>query len=199
MSHLRPDSVPVDSIVIPPTLASLYHPRFSVDSVVISPTGASLYRPHFRPAEPLFTRLCKTVTRARLLTLLKSLTQKGRGTLRVPPPSAAPPHEQVPAVFGVVGGRKLPQRSATHPSTQIAFLGMSEKGQKRFGRKGGVQPFREFSDGVARSGRQPMRASAKTGRGGSYSARSTLGSPMVSAFEKFPLETCEVLLSGSTR
>ncbi len=59
--------------------ASLYHPRISVDSIVISPTDISLYHPRFCFAEPLFSRVFKSVTRARLLTLLKSLTRKSTG------------------------------------------------------------------------------------------------------------------------
>lgn len=60
-------------------IASLHHPRFSVDSHVILPTSTSLYRPQFRPASPLMSRVPESVTRARLLTLSKSLTRKSAG------------------------------------------------------------------------------------------------------------------------
>jgi hypothetical protein len=60
-------------------IASLHHTRISVDSIVISPTAVSLYHPQFHFMESLFSRVFKSVTRARLLTLYKSLTCKSAG------------------------------------------------------------------------------------------------------------------------
>lgn len=62
--------------VISPTTSSLNRPRFSVDSLVISSTPTSLYHPQNRLSKPRTMQVSENVTRARLLTLIKSLTRK---------------------------------------------------------------------------------------------------------------------------
>lgn len=79
---------------------------------MLSPTPLSCYHPRYHPAKPMFTGLRKTLTRARLLTLLNLLTRTGtpaRKKLRIsatergatpsgfPPPSAAPPSPKKPS------------------------------------------------------------------------------------------------------
>jgi len=75
-----------------------------VDSLVISPTGVSLYHPPNHPRSPTNTRLQKTLTRARLLTLLKSLTQN----LRIFPISAEARGNPASGVSPTFGGSPFP-------------------------------------------------------------------------------------------
>lgn len=171
-------------------IASLHHPRFSVDSLVISPTSTSLYHPHFQPAKPLLSRVPESVTRARLLTLSKSLTCKRAGHPSGSPTFGGSPSDkracgrlfvwrsQAPASI-LTGQRCTNHSTATPwvaPTYYLRLHGNGGKGklmastsritstksQKRFGRSGGVWPISESPERAVQIGRQPMRASAKS-------------------------------------